>query len=228
MRDAAREATLVWLCSPNNPTGLPEPAGVIEQLLASLAADATADGRPAPAVVLDEAYAEFAGTTLLPLRAMYPNLVVVRTASKAYALAGLRVGFAIARRETLQRIEPYRPPGSVSTVSVTVVTAALRDQVALVDNLDRVAADRERLGTALAALGWDVQPSVTNFLLLSFGTPARAGRAADGLLRRGLVPRTFPLDHPLASFLRVTVRARSENDRLIEAARAIAAEEAAA
>ena len=228
IRAAARDATLVWLCSPNNPTGLSEPAGAIEELLAGLAEDAGADGRPAPAVVLDEAYAEFAGTTMLALRASYPNLVVVRTASKAYALAGLRVGFAIARRATLERMEPYRPPGSVSTISVTVVTAALRDQAAMIDNLDRVAAERERLGRALSEVGWGVQPSVTNFLLVSFGTPARSARVADGLLRRGLVPRTFPADHPLAAFLRVTVRATPENDRLIDAARAIAAEEAGA
>ncbi len=226
MRAAAREATLVWLCSPNNPTGLPEPPGIIEELLAGLAADAVADGRPAPFVVLDEAYAEFAGTTMLPLRETYPNLVVVRTASKAYALAGLRVGFAIARRATLERMEPYRPPGSVSTISVTVVTAALRDQATMIDNLDRVGAERGRLAVALAEAGWGVQPSVTNFLLVSFGTPVRSARVADGLLRRGLVPRTFPADHPLASFLRVTVRATAENDRLIDAARAIAAEEA--
>ena len=88
-----RDAQVVWLCSPNNPTALPEPDGAIEALLRGLLADATADGRAAPIVVLDEAYAEFAGATLLPLRSAYPNLIVVRTASKAYALAGLRVGF---------------------------------------------------------------------------------------------------------------------------------------
>ena len=226
MRHAGREAALVWLCSPNNPTALAEPAGAIEHLLEGLATDAATDGRPSPAVILDEAYAEFAGTTLLPLQAKYPKLVIVRTASKAYALAGLRVGFGIAPRETLERMEPYRPPGSVSTISVTVVTAALRDQAALVDNLDRIAAERERLARSLAELGWDVQPSVTNFLLLAFGSPERADRVADGLLGRGLVPRTFPQGHPLASFLRVTVRAKPENDKLIEAAWAIAAEEA--
>ena len=82
---------------------------------------------PAPVVVLDEAYAEFVGTTLLGLRDVYPNLIVVRTASKAYALAGLRVGFAVARPEVIARMNPFRPPGSISTVSVTLVTEALRD-----------------------------------------------------------------------------------------------------
>ena len=102
-RAAAREASLVWLCSPNNPTGLPEPDGAIERLLEGLAADAARDGRRPPVVVLDEAYAEFVGRSLVGLRAAYPRLVVVRTASKAYALAGMRVGFAIAEPDCSPR-----------------------------------------------------------------------------------------------------------------------------
>ncbi len=94
VRAAARGSSVVWLCSPNNPTGLAEPDGTIELLLDGLATDAEADDAEPPIVVLDEAYAEFVGTTLLPLREAYPRLIVVRTASKAYALAGLRVGFA--------------------------------------------------------------------------------------------------------------------------------------
>ena len=81
--------------------------------------DAAAAGREPPIVVLDEAYAEFVGTSLIGLRDDYPNLIVVRTASKAYALAGLRIGFAVARPEMIARLNPYRPPGSISTVSVT-------------------------------------------------------------------------------------------------------------
>ena len=217
VRGAARDAAVVWLCSPNNPTGLPEPAGSIADLLGLLLADAAADGRVAPVVVLDEAYAEFVGTSLVGLRAAYPRLVVVRTASKAYALAGLRVGFAIARRELLAEVAPYRPPGSVSIPSVAVVTAALRAPEALRDNVARVAAERARLAAAFAAVGTPARPSVVNFLLVGFGDRARAAAAADGLLRQGLVPRTFGAGHPLADHLRFTVRAPAENDRLIAA-----------
>ncbi len=225
VRGAAREASLVWLCSPNNPTALPEPDGTIAALLDGLAADAAALDRPAPVVVLDEAYAEFVGRSLADLRRAHPRLVVVRTASKAYALAGLRVGFAIARPETIARIAPYRPPGSVSTVSVTVVTEALRDPAILEANLARVERERERLAEGLRGAAWQVGPSVTNFLLAGLGSPGRASRTAEALLRRGLVPRTFGADHPLADHLRVTVRDATENDRLIRAAREIAAEE---
>jgi histidinol-phosphate aminotransferase len=219
LRAAAARAQVIWLCSPNNPTGLAEPEGAIASLLDGIAADAARDGRTPPIVVLDEAYAEFVGRSLLPLRLDHPNLVVVRTASKAYALAGLRVGFAVARPETIAAIAPYRPPGSVSTVSVTVVTEALRDPAAMAANVERVEQERARLARGLTAAGWRVGPSVTNFLLVRFDAPEDAARAAERLLRRGLVPRTFGAGHPLADSLRLTVRDAAENDRLIEAAR---------
>jgi histidinol-phosphate aminotransferase len=175
-------------------------------------------------VVLDEAYAEFVGRSLLDLRDDHPNLVVVRTASKAYALAGLRVGFAIARPEVIARLNPYRPPGSVSTVSVTIVTEALLDDTILATNLARVEAERARLTDALRAVGWRVGPSVTNFILVDFETPERAAAVAEVLLRGGLIPRTFGTGHPLADHLRLTVRNPDENDRLIAAATALAKE----
>ena len=227
MRFAAREAAMVWLCNPNNPTGRAERPGVIERLLDGIAADADADNRRLPTVAIDEAYAEFSGESAIPLIASYPRLVVVRTASKAYALAGLRVGFAIAKRDTLELIEPYRPPGSVSTVSVTVVTEALRDRTWVEGNIERIETERGRLAARMADLGWDVQPSVTNFLLVNFGSPERAERVAHGLLRRGIVPRTFGQGHPLVDHLRFTVRAPAEDDRLLDAAREIEAEAAA-
>jgi len=221
MRKAARGADVVWLCSPNNPTGLAEPPGAIEALLVDIARDATASENRPPVVVIDEAYAEFTGTTLLGSRFEYPKLVVVRTASKAYALAGLRVGFAVARPEMIARMAPYRPPGSVAVPSVAIVTAALLDPDAAAPNMRRVERERHRLARDLGETGWLVRPSVTNFVLADFGSAAEAARVADGLLSRGLVPRTFPADHPLAHCLRITIRSTAENDRLVEAARAI-------
>jgi histidinol-phosphate aminotransferase len=218
VRAAARSAALVWLCSPNNPTALPEPDGSIEALLGGLVQDAAADKREPPIVVLDEAYAEFVDRSLVGLRGRHPNLIVVRTASKAYGLAGLRVGFGIARREVIVGLNPFRPPGSVSTVSVTVVTEALLDPTSATANIERVRRERERLSAALTGAGWPVGPSVTNFVLVDLGSVERASAAAEGLLQRGLVPRTFPAGHALADHLRLTVRAPAENDRLIEAA----------
>jgi len=221
---ADNDAALLWLCSPNNPTALPEPDDTIAALLAALAEDAVTAGRSAPVVVLDEAYAEFGGSSLLGLRDAYPNLIVVRTASKAYALAGLRVGFAVALPEMIARLNPFRPPGSVSTVSVTLVTEALLDPTILEANLERVERERARLAEALRRVGWSVGPSVTNFLLVDFGTAERAAAVAETLLSRGLVPRTFGAGHPLADHLRLTVRDPEENDRLVAIATELATE----
>jgi histidinol-phosphate aminotransferase len=237
VRAAARGANVVWLCSPNNPTALAEPDGAIEALLMGIIEDAdaaaaggaeaggaeaggaAADAPEPPVVVLDEAYAEFTGRSLVGLREPYPRLIVIRTASKAYALAGLRVGFAVARPEIIDRLAPYRPPGSVAVPSVHIVTEALLDDGILSVNLDRVERERERLTAELNAAGWRIGPSVTNFVLADFGTPEEADRMAESLLGRGLVPRTFGPGHPLAHCLRITVRSVEENDRLIEAAR---------
>ncbi len=218
LRAAGRGADLVWLCDPNNPTGLSEPEGAIEGLLTGLATDAGDDGHEPPVVVIDEAYAEFVGRSSLALRASYPRLVVIRTASKAYGLAGLRVGFGLARPDLIARMAPYRPPGSVSVPSVAIVTEALRDDDVLLENLARVVDERARLQAALSAAGWTVYPSVTNFVLVDFETAARAAAVAEHMLRRGLVPRTFGPSHPLAHCLRITVRNGVENDRLIAAA----------
>jgi histidinol-phosphate aminotransferase len=224
IRSAATDATVVWLCSP---TALAEPDGRIETLLTGLAADAAADGRPAPIVVLDEAYTEFVGASLTGLRLRHPNLIVVRTISKAYAMAGLRVGFAIARPELIARLNPYRPPGSVSVVSVTVATEALLDDTILEGNLARVVGERARLTEALRGAGWSVGESVTNFILVDFGSAERAHEVAETMLRRGLVPRTFDATHPLAGSLRLTIRDPRENDRLIEVARTLPLEASA-
>jgi histidinol-phosphate aminotransferase len=220
VRRAASDAAVIWLCSPNNPTATAEPDGAIADLLAGLAADTATTGREPPVVVLDEAYAEFVGSSLAGLRATYPRLITVRTVSKAYALAGLRIGFGVARPEIIALLNPFRPPGSISTVSVSVVTDVLRDPSILDANLERVERERARLGEALRAIGWSVGPSVTNFLLVDLGSTDRAAAVAEALLTRGLVPRTFGEGHPLADHLRLTVRDPDENDRLIEAAHA--------
>jgi histidinol-phosphate aminotransferase len=218
---AARNASLVWLCEPNNPTGSYEPPERVADLLELLTADAADDGREPPTVAVDEAYVEFVGRSVLPLRSDYPKLVVVRTMSKAHALAGARVGFAVARPETLAPIVAYRAPASVSTVSAAIATAALRRPELAAANVTRVSVQRTRLLTSLADLKWHPHPSAANFILVQLSSPAAANAAAETFLRSGLVPRTFASDHSLADCLRLTVRSAAENDRLIEAARGI-------
>ena len=107
---------------------------------------------------------------------------------------------------------------------MTVATEVLRDPTIVLSAVERVQAERERLSAALRSIGWRPGPSVTNFVLVAFDSPERSAAVADGLLRRGLVPRTFPSSHPLADHLRLTVRSMAEDDRLIAAAAAIEAE----
>ena len=110
-------------------------------------------------------------------------------------------------------------------VSVTIATEALRDESILDANLERVAVERARLTAGLRAAGWSVGPSVTNFVLVGPGLGGPRRDDCRGTApARGLVPRTFGRDHPLAGHLRLTVRDPHENDRLIEAAQAIAKE----
>src|SRR6185503_14009789 len=142
---------LIWLCNPNNPTATAEPAGAIESLLDGLLTDAEASGRRLPVVLLDEAYVEFGGgESSLALRARYPGLVVARTMSKAYAIAGLRVGFAIAPPALIDEISTYRPPGSVSIVSVDIATALLADEQSMLDRVETTLAERRRFAEGLA------------------------------------------------------------------------------
>jgi histidinol-phosphate aminotransferase len=209
-------ADIVWLCSPVNPTGLPETR---EDLIALL--DAAAGlGPDGPVVVVDEAYFEFAPATLVPMREAYPGLVVVRTVSKAFALAGFRVGFAIAQRPTIARLEAYRPPNSISAVSAQVAAAALARADETLMRVQATIAERERFARELAAIGIQPLPSVANFLLLRIGRYEDAESLTEALQRGGVVPRFFGPSHPLAGHIRVTVRGREQDDRLVALATA--------
>ncbi|HET7676997.1 MAG TPA: histidinol-phosphate transaminase [Candidatus Limnocylindrales bacterium] len=208
------EAQLVWLCSPNNPTGAAEPRAALQAVL-----EAAAALPDPPLVVLDEAYHEFTGETLLDLRGRHPELLVLRTMSKAFALPAIRVGFGIAARRTIERLERVRPPGSVATVSAHLATLGLRQPELARENARRIAAAREDFAAGLAEAGWTPRPSVTNFVLVQVGDQAAAEAAAERLLRSGIVPRTFGPANPLRGHLRLTVRSPEENARLLAAIR---------
>jgi len=199
---ASAHARLTWLCNPNNPTGELLPVGFIETL---------AEGSPG-VVAVDEAYFEFSGVTAAGLIERFPNLVLVRTLSKAFGLAGVRVGYALAGAPISAALRRVRPPGSISIVSEALGTHALRDQRGMIQRVSSIVAGRETLYGQLTRLGLEVRPSAANFLLV---------RADDGaaswLLRRGLVVRTFPSGSLLAGFIRITVRTADENARLVEA-----------
>jgi histidinol-phosphate aminotransferase len=202
---AARQAAVTWLCVPHNPVG---------DLLGTAAI-----GRIAAAgrvTVVDAAYAEFAGVSRTELLDAGEDVVVLGTLSKAYGLAGIRVGYALASAENAALLDSMRPPGSISTTSVALARRALEDRGWMEANRDRIVADRADLAARLSDLGLPARTSATNFLLAPVG--ASASDVAERLMNRfGLVVRTFPSGHPLSDHLRFTVRDAESHDRLIRA-----------
>jgi histidinol-phosphate aminotransferase len=202
----ARPARVTWVCNPNNPTGELLPLEFIEEIAAAT------NG----VVVVDEAYFEMSGTTAAPLIDDMPNVVIVRTLSKAFGLAGIRVGYALAGRAISDVLKRVRPPGSISGVSAALGTQALTDLAGMRDRVKRVIDERVKLRRELAGLGFEVRDSAANFVLV------RAGRqAAPALLQKGLVVRTFPATSPAAEYIRITVRQPEENARLVAALRGV-------
>jgi histidinol-phosphate aminotransferase len=206
---AAREtgAKLIFHCNPNSPTGNATAPADLERLL-----------REAPCfVVVDEAYAEFAGVSALPLLAQYPNLIVVRTMSKAFGMAGMRLGWGVATAETAVLLNRVRPPNSVCMVTARVAAAALRDIPAMQARVAALVAERAPFAAALREQGAHVYPSVTNFLLTRWGDAATAQSVYDWLEARGLVVRNFAHHTLIPGHLRITVRTADQNARLVAA-----------
>lgn len=203
----AVRAKLLFLCSPNSPTGNLFAPAVVERLL-----------ERAPCMVaIDEAYAEFSGWSAISLLARYPNLLVVRTLSKAFGMAGMRLGYGVAWPETVSLLNRVRPPNSVSVVTARVAAAALGDLPAMRANVATLVAERAPFAAALAAAGARVHPSVTNFLLTQWGEAATAQAVYDRLERRGIVVRNFAHHPLLPGHLRITVRTAEQNARLLAA-----------
>ena len=206
------DARLVWLCSPNNPTG--DAYGPDE--IASLA-----DGLDA-IVVVDCVYQEFAEASrgeppesgsLLGLQERLPNLLILRSLAKAYGLAGARVGYLVVPDGLAGRFDAARLPLAIGGPSEAAALGALADPAAARERHEMIVRERDRLADALLARGWEVLPSVTNFLLVR---PPDAARLATALLAEGLALRSYP-DGPLVDWLRITVRAGTDNDRLLDA-----------
>ena len=141
------EPDLVYVCRPNNPTGEQAPLEWIEELL-RLRGDA------APLVIIDEAYADFAGEAFLTRAPSYPGVVVTRTTSKAYGLAGLRCGFAVARPEVVTEVDKSRGPYKVSGLAAEAAAAAIMDDDGWMEGVVQSCLDnRQRLQEALAGRG---------------------------------------------------------------------------
>lgn len=192
------DPALVYVCRPNNPTGVQAPMDWVEALLG-----ATRDG--GPVVLFDEAYADFAGETLIPRVVEHPRALVSRTLSKAFGLAGMRVGLGFGSAPVMAEVEKSRGPYKVSRLAEAAAVVALRDEAGWVAaTVAEAVENRERLFRELDARGLSPLPSRTNFLLF----PVAEGRSkefSNALRERDVAVRPFPACPDVGDALRVTV-----------------------
>ena len=186
-------AQITYLCTPNNPTGAILDSLVIERIVS----------RAKGIVIIDEAYAEFAGVSSVALLERYDNILITRTMSKAYGLAGFRIGFGIGSPDTIARVEAARGPYKLTVISERVAIAVLETDCAWVRG--RVAdaiAVRDRLVKELTRLGSPPLPSGANFLMIPVESAEKVER---GLRADGIAVRAFASLPGICDAIRVTV-----------------------
>lgn len=208
MADAITDRTrLIFVCNPNNPTSTVVRRAELERFLDRVPSDVL--------VVLDEAYIEFIRDDQVPngidLYRDRPNVCVLRTFSKAYGLAGLRVGFAIAHEPVAAALRKTAVPFGVSQLAQDAAVASLHSEDALRDRVEALVAERARVAGALTGQGWTVPEAHANFVWLRLGE--RTADFAAACEAAGVVVRPFP-----GEGTRVTIGEREANDLFLRAA----------
>lgn len=217
---ASERPTVVLLCSPNNPTGTVESRATVEALLADVIAHGPG------LLVVDEAYGEFADHSALDLVADDVPLVVVRTYSKVWSLAALRLGFAVGPPPVVAELEKTVLPYHLSAATQLAGREALRFHSEMRGRVDLLVAERHRLASALARLpGLTVYPSGANFVLVRVDGDGYA--LWQRLVERGILVRDFSRWPRLDNCLRITVGTPEEDDALLTALREALTEAAA-
>lgn len=196
---------VILLCTPNNPTGVPISHERIETFLQSVRSDIL--------VVVDEAYVEYAdfgsGPDSLALYRRYPNVCILRTFSKAYGLAGLRVGYAVAAPAIAEGLRRTALPFSVSALAQKAAIASLDAGDEMESRVGAVRQERTRMAEQLEAQGWNLQPSQGNFLWIRADESLRA-RLVDAFDRADILVRGYQGDG-----VRITVADPASNDRVL-------------
>jgi len=204
------DTRIVYLANPNNPTGTWFDDAALARLLARVPREVL--------VVVDEAYHEYVDVAdlhgALPLRARHPNLVVARTFSKAWGLAGARVGYVVADASVVAVLERMRESFNVNSLALAGASAALADEAHLATVRRYNTAARAWLVEELAQRGYRCLPSLTNFVLLDLGRDAAA--LEQHLLAQGVIVRPMG-GYGLADTLRISIGRRDENERLLAA-----------
>jgi histidinol-phosphate aminotransferase len=165
------------------------------------------------ALLIDEAYADFADDNCLALVQEHPNVIISRTLSKAYSLAGLRFGFAVAQPQVIEQMMKVKDSYNCDAISTLAATAAITDQDHAKRGWDHIRAERQRVSSELTQLGWTVLPSQANFILAT--VPDGKGREAYiGLKDQGILVRFFNLPG-LTDKIRITIGTSQENNALL-------------
>ncbi len=211
---AEQNAALTFLCNPNAPSGTLAPLDLIEKLAR----------RAKGIVVVDEAYVDFAeseGASALPLIGRLPNLVVLRSFSKSFSLAGMRIGLAFASEEIIAGMMKVKDSYNLNRLSLVAATAALADMAWMNRNARRIRRSRKRLSAALTRMGYEVYPSHANFILAR-RRDRNLKAVYEELKRRKILVRYF--DTPgLRDCLRITIGAPKEVRALLQELAAIGA-----
>lgn len=212
-------AKLVFVANPNAPSGTPHSVDDLRALARSLGNGV---------LVIDEAYADFAESNALELAKSEPNVVVLRTFSKSYSLAGMRLGLMFGAAELIAGVGKIKDSYNLDRLAIAAGAAALRDQRWMQDNVAKIRATRARLVAELARLGFSVLPSQTNFVFARLRSASgltgaeRAAAAYQFLKERGILVRYFKL-RLLDDGLRITVGTDQEIDALLQALRELPA-----
>jgi histidinol-phosphate aminotransferase len=207
----AENAAITFIASPNSPSGHVVPTEQLRQLAAQLTG----------ILVVDEAYVDFANETALPLVQEFENVIVIRTLSKGYSLAGLRLGFGIAQPKLLEGLFKVKDSYNIDAIACLVGAAAMRDQAYKNACAEKIKASRTILADALKQLGFRVWDSQTNFLLVQpphHSTEHLAEKLYLALKEAGILVRYFK-QPGLSDKLRITVGTDEQNQRLIETIR---------
>jgi histidinol-phosphate aminotransferase len=197
---------LIAIANPNNPTGtLATPEALLR----------IASSAPFAAVLIDEAYFEFCGQSLLPRRRDFPNLFVARTFSKAYGLAGLRAGVLAGDAEQMSALRRVSSPYNVNAVALACLPGALADQSYMQGYVSEVLQSRARVEQELQARGIPYWPSHANFVLLRVGSSEAVSVFAEQMRFRGILVRDRSSDHGCEGCVRITLGPREHTDRLL-------------
>ncbi|UCG56343.1 MAG: histidinol-phosphate transaminase [Phycisphaerales bacterium] len=211
-RLAGTDVALTIVCNPNAPSG----TFVSISELASLADELTG------VLLVDEAYVDFAEDNCTALVNDFNNLIVLRSMSKGYSLAGIRFGYAIAQPDLIAGLMKVKDSYNVDAVAIAAATAAIEDQQYFRANVEKVKVGRRELGEQLRQLGFEVADSAANFVLAGCGN-CKAGEIYDKLVQRNIFVRYFDLPG-LRDKLRITVGTEEQNRKLLSALKAILSE----